>query len=92
MKKLGEFKCSKCGWVQFSTSEDVDIAAVADFNEYFATLSPEVQVDSGGKPASLDGDKKCFRCGAPAADFVPSAPGDAPDGCTLQVVIAGPTE
>ena len=30
---------------------------------------------------------KCFRCGAPALDFVPALEGDAPVGCTLQAVV-----
>lgn len=88
MRNLGEFKCPKCGWVHSSTTEADAIAAVADFNEYFATLSPEAQADFGGKPSSLERYKRCIRCGAPAASFVPAASGDAPDGSTLQVVIA----
>ena len=32
--------------------------------------------------------KRYFKCGAPAASFVPASPGDAADGCTLRVVIA----
>jgi hypothetical protein len=88
MKNLGEFKCPKCGWVHSSTSKADAIAAVADFNAYFATLSLEAQASFGGEPSSLEMYKRCFRCGAPAASFLPAAPGDAPDGSTLPVVIA----
>jgi hypothetical protein len=84
MINLGEFKSPKCGWVHSGTSEADALAAVADFNEYFATLSPTVQADVGGKTVSIERYKHCFRCGAPAANFLPAAPGDAPDGCTLQ--------
>lgn len=64
------------------------IAAVADFNANFATMSLEAQASLGRKPSSLERYERCFRCGAPAASFLPAGPGDAPDGCTLQVVIA----
>ncbi|EKD98133.1 MAG: hypothetical protein ACD_23C00569G0004 [uncultured bacterium] len=34
---------------------------------------------------------ECFRCGAPALDFLAALEGDAPVGCTLQaVVLTGP--
>ncbi len=88
MKNLGEFKCPACGWVHSSISEADAIAAVADFNGYFATLSQEALASFGGEPSSLEMYKHCFRCGAPAASFLPAAAGDAPVGCTLQAVIA----
>jgi hypothetical protein len=40
------------------------------------------------KPSSLERYKRCFRGGTPASSFLPAAPDDAPDGCTMQVVIA----
>lgn len=88
MKNLGDFKCPKCGWVHAGISEKAAIAAVAEFNEYFATLTREAQASFGGEPSSLEMYKRCCRCGAPAASFLPAALGDAPVGCTLQVVIA----
>lgn len=88
MKNLGEFKCPACGCVNASISEADAITAVDDFNEYFATLSLEAQADFGGKPTSLERYKRCFRCGTPASSFLPATPDDAPDGCTMQVVIA----
>lgn len=91
MKKLGDFKCPKCGWVHAGISEAGAVAAVAEFNESFATMGLESLALFGGEPASLEMYKQCFRCGAPAASFLPAAPGDAPLGCTLQVVIA-PTD
>ncbi len=88
MSIIGEFKCPKCGWIHVGISEADAISTVADFNAYFATLSTTAQADFGGKPASLERYKRCCRCGTPAASFVPAVPDDAPDGCTLQVVIA----
>ena len=88
MNNLGDFKCPKCGWVHAGISETDAIAAVAEFNEYFSTLSREAQASFGVEPSSLEMYKRCFRCGAPAANFMPASPGDAPIGCTLQVVIA----
>lgn len=30
---------------------------------------------------------KCFGCGAPASEFIPAGPADAPVGCTLTPII-----
>lgn len=79
MKNAGEFKCLRCGWVHAGISETDAITAVADFDEYFATLSLEAHASFGGKQSSLERYKSCSRCGAPAV---------AREGCTLQVVIA----
>lgn len=87
MEKLGDFKCLKCSWVHAGISEADAIAAVAEFNKYYATLSRDAQDKSGGEQ-SLEMYRQCFRCGAPSDTFVPAAPGDAPLGCTLQAVIA----
>lgn len=88
MRNLGEFQCPAFGLVHSSTSETDAIAAVADFNAYFATLSLEAQASFGGEPSSIEMYTRCFRCSAPVASFLPAAPGDAPRACTLQVVIA----
>lgn len=88
MKNLGEFKCPRCGWVHIGTTEEDARTAVADFNAYYATLSPKAPADSGAKPVSIESYKGCLMCGAPAASFLPAAPGDAPDGSTLPFVIA----
>ena len=88
MKNLGEFKCPACSWVHVGISEADAITAVNDFNENFATMTLESQALFGGAPSSLEEYKRCVRCGAPAASFLPAAPGDASVGCTLQVVIA----
>lgn len=88
MQNLGNFKCPQCGWVHAGISEVDAMAAVADFNHYYQELSTEAQADFGGQPSSLDMYVRCFKCGAPASDFIPAEPSDAPNGCTLQVVIA----
>lgn len=31
--------------------------------------------------------RKCFTCGAPASEFVPAQPGDAPIGCTMTPIV-----
>jgi hypothetical protein len=49
MKNLGEYKCPKCGWVHAGISETDAIAAVADFNANFATMSLKAQASFGGK-------------------------------------------
>lgn len=43
----------------------------------------EAQACCGGNPSSLEMYERCFKCGAPAANFLLAAPGDAPLGCTL---------
>lgn len=91
MKKLCDFKCPECNWVHAGISEADAVDAVAGFNEYLATLSPDSRAEFGGEPASLEMYQRCFKCGAPVDTFVPAAPADAPAGCTLQAVIA-PTE
>ena len=50
--------------------------------------SLEAQASFAANPSSLEMYKRCFKCGAPAANFLQAAPGDAPLGCTLQLVIA----
>lgn len=54
MKSLGEFKCSACSWVHVDISEANAIAAVSDFNAYFAPLSLKSQPSIGGEPSSLE--------------------------------------
>jgi hypothetical protein len=88
MKNLGNFKCPKCNGVHSGISEADAIAAVAEFNEYFAALTSEEQAEFGGRSASLEMYRRCTKCGAPAKNFVPAAPGDTWLGRTLQVVIA----
>lgn len=88
MKNLSEYQRPRCGWAHAGISGADAIAAVADFNANFATMSLEARASFGGKPSSLKLYERCFRCGAPAASFRPAAPGAAPEGCTLQVVIA----
>lgn len=88
MKSLGNFRCPQCGWVHSGISEAEAIASVAEFNKYFKTLSLQAQAEFGGKPSSLDLYKRCFKCGVSTALFLPASHGDAPFGCTLQVVIA----
>lgn len=87
MKNLGNVKCPNCGWVHGGIAEADAVAAVAEFNQHLATLSPEAQAKFGGEQ-SLEMYRRCFRCGAPADTFVPAASGDASLGCTLQAVIA----
>lgn len=88
LKNLGEFKCLKCGWLHAGIPETDAITAVTDFNAYFSTLGLEAQASFGEQPSSLEMHKRCYTCGAPAASFLPATPGDAPLGCTLQVVMA----
>lgn len=69
-------------------SETDAITAISNFNAYFAMLSIEAQTSFGGGPSSLERYQRCFRCGTPAASFLLAAPSDAPEGCTLQIVMA----
>lgn len=85
---MGDFKCPDCGWVHAGISEADAVDAVAGFNSYFMTLSPDARAEFGGESASLEMYQRCFRCGAPSDTFVPAAQDDAPAGCTLQAAIA----
>ena len=91
MNIIGKFKCPKCGWVHIGISEADAERSVADFNEYYESLSTQGREPFGGKPASTEGYKRCFRCKSPSETFVPANEADAPLGARLQVVIAPET-
>lgn len=88
MKNLGEFKCPSCGCVHIGISlEDAD-EQVRQAQAFYVVASKINHVATRGPGAYLEAYKRCSRCGAPAADFVPAQPSDVQDGCTLQAVIA----
>jgi predicted phosphodiesterase len=87
MKFLGQFKCPACGWVHCGISETDAAELVASSNAFLESLDDKQRADYG-KPVSMARFLRCFRCGAPSADFVPAVKGDAPMLATLQAVIA----
>lgn len=89
MKNLGEFKYSKCGWVHAGISPAEAIAAVDEFSRNFATTRLEAQADFGGKPASLERYKQCFRCGAAVVNFLPTTSCAAPEDVAVGPEYAG---
>jgi hypothetical protein len=52
MKMLGEFKCLKCGWVHAGIAEADAVDAVAGFNSYLTTLSPDARTEYGADPSA----------------------------------------
>lgn len=79
--------CLRCGWVYGSVSRAYAVNQVAEFNTYFATLSPEIQERYyGGKGATLDNYLTCW-CGNSYKNFRESKPGDVPDGCTIGPIL-----
>jgi hypothetical protein len=75
-----EYKCPRCGWVHAA----IPLAAAQE-----QVQSVNVWHASKGEPLTADVARymRCFRCGAPTADFVPAQPGDAPTGSTIQGVV-----
>ena len=74
------YKCPKCLWVH---------AAIP-----LANAQEQVQIvnawhASKGEPQTetIQRYLRCFRCGAPTADFVPALSDDAPTGSTIQGVV-----
>lgn len=81
-----EYKCLKCGWVHAAIPLSAAQEQVRSVNSWHA---------SKGEPQTEDLTRytRCFRCGAPTADFVPALPDDAPIGSTIQgVVVPGAWE
>jgi hypothetical protein len=80
--------CNKCNWTSFAVSREYAEDEVKRFNEYFDTLSPEVQQQCyGGKGSSLSNYRCLVCCGT---DFTPGY--TARDGSTLNPVIYEPKE
>lgn len=79
--------CNHCGWVHMGVTRQFAENAVAEFNIFFETQTPEVREMYGNKPASITAYEHCFRCGGPHTDMRESKAGDCPDGCTLQPII-----
>ena len=90
MKNLGEFKCPRCGWVHIGISLEEAHEQVRQAQAFFVVASKINNVITRGLGAYLEAYKRCSHCGGSAADFVPAVHGEAPDGCTLQAVIAPP--
>jgi hypothetical protein len=88
MNNLGEFKCPSCGWVHIGIPLEDAQEQVHQAQAFYVVASKINHVATRGPDAYLESYRRCFRCGAPASDFVPALPGDVPNGCTLQAVIA----
>jgi rubredoxin len=75
-----EYKCQKCGWVHAAIPLAQAQAQVQSVNAWLAGKQ-EPQTET------IERYLKCFRCGAPSAQFVPALLGDAPLGSTIQGVV-----
>lgn len=83
--------CLSCGWVHFGVTRQYAEDQVARFNEYFSTLSPEVQQSFyGGHGATLDDYLRCGLCSGSFTNFRDAVEGDCPDGCTIGPIIHEP--
>ena len=81
-----EYKCPRCGWVHAAIPLQVAQEQVQSANVWLASKS-EPQTET------IERYMRCFRCGAPTADFIPALPHDAPTGSTIQgVVVPGAWE
>ncbi len=78
MKNLGSFKCPKCSWVHVGISlEDAD-ENVRQAQAFYVVASKINHVTMRGPAAYLEGYKRCYRCGASSANFVPIRDCDVP--------------
>jgi hypothetical protein len=78
--------CLNCGWVHMGMTKEQAAQEVANFNVYFAKLTPKEQQDYyKGRPSSIEMYIGCFRC--KQTRFRKAVPGDCPDGCTIQPVV-----
>ncbi len=90
MTRPDKFKtvtCLKCGWVYFQVSLAYAKNEVKRFNEYFDTLTDEWKENFGGRHSVLSSYLNCW-CGNEYLNFRDSNPGDSPDGCTLNPILA----
>ncbi len=81
------FKCPRCGWVRIGISLEDAQEQVRQAQAFYVVVSKINHVTMRGSEAYLQSYKKCFKCGAPSADFVPALPGEVPIESTQQTVI-----
>ncbi len=83
--------CLKCGTVAFRVTREFAEQAVKRFNEYFQTLTPDVQQECyGGIAASMALYEYCW-CGNTGEGFREYREGDCPEGVTLSPIIIDQT-
>lgn len=79
--------CKHCKWVHFSVTRKYAKSQVSKFNEYYDTLTKEVQQQYGGHKSSIRSYERCMLCGTCYHNFRKSKKGDAPIGCTVSPII-----
>lgn len=88
MNNLGEFESPSCGYAHLAISLNDAEEQVLQAQAFYVVASKINHVATRGPYSYLEAYKRCSRCGAPAADFVPALPSDIRDRCTLQEVSA----
>jgi ribosomal protein L37E len=78
----GLLQCRRCGWVHFAVTRAEVEAEVAEFNFFYARLTP-AQRDAHRAPLSLASYEQCRRCKAPHHLARPVAAKMVPLGVTL---------
>jgi len=80
--------CLTCGWVSFAYSRTQAEKEVAEFNDYFSTLTEKQRMDYyGNKKGDIKRYEQCFGCGGAYQNFRRAVKEDCPDGATLQPLI-----
>lgn len=70
-------KCSHCGWVHASISQDSAEDEIREFNKMFSTLDAKEQISLyDGQPAHLATYKQCANCASSYTDFIIASPSD----------------
>ena len=89
MNNLDKFKCPSCGCVHIGISLNDAEEQVRQAQAFYVVASKVNHVATRGPDAYLEAYKRCSRCGAPAAEFVPIRDCDVPiSGLPLAEVVA----
>ena len=82
--------CNRCGWVYMGVSRAFAETEVAEFNDYFKTLSKKKRKHYyNDTPSSIKNYEHC-QCGNLYTNFRDAESGDAPWGVTMSPIIYDP--
>lgn len=78
-------KCKKCNWVSFAITKQKALEEIAQFNQFYYTLTKKEQNNYYGGTPSSEKTYTCLRCNN--RDFNVALPEEIPFGSTINPVI-----
>lgn len=81
-------KCDSCGWIHFSVTRQYAEDEVKKFNDYYDTLTKEMQQENyGGRGSSIVSYERCGFCGGSYKNFVDALDSEIRMGSTVSPII-----